>query len=49
LGRLVPEPEKKSKKVDIEISSFARPTICTAFKQIKLINNARGVIILNGK
>jgi len=41
------ELEKESKKVDMHISSFARPKICTAFEEIKLINSSKVVIILS--
>ncbi|WP_316358435.1 hypothetical protein [Candidatus Neptunichlamydia sp. REUL1] len=41
------EVEKESKKVDMDISSFARPKICTAFEEIKLINSSKVVIILS--
>lgn len=41
------EVEKESKKVDMDISSFARPKICTAFKEVKMINCSKVVIILS--
>ncbi len=41
------EVEKESKKIDVHISSFARPKICTAFEEIKMINSSKVVIILS--
>lgn len=41
------ELEKESKKVDMNINSVARPKICTAFEEIKLINSSKVVIILS--
>jgi len=41
------EEKKEVEKVDFQISSRARPKICTAFDQVKLLDPSRVVVILS--